>query len=119
MQSSRAPGADLNSLKTFYVQRLPSDTRGIEKLIAARLNMMGFSAVSGDTPNPPARVDAIVTYQDKWMWDMTMYMIKLDIQIHNGGTGLALASGESMRPSLERRSPEGMVEEVLGDIFKK
>ncbi len=119
MQSSKAPGTDLSMLKTFYVQRLPADTRGIEKLIAERLKMMGNTATSGDPAVPPSPVDAIVTYQDKWMWDITMYMIKLDIQVRDGKTGLVLASGESIRPSLQRKSPEGMVEEVLTNTFKK
>ena len=119
MQSSKAPGTDLSMLKTFYVQRLPADTRGIEKLIAERLKMMGNTATSSDPAVPPSPVDAIITYQDKWMWDMTMYMIKLDIQIRDGKTGLVLASGESIRPSLQRKSPEGMVEEVFTNTFKK
>ena len=119
MQSSKAPGADLGALKTFYVQRLPPDTRGIEKLIAERLKMMGYYATTGDTAAPAEPVDAVVTYQDKWMWDLTMYMIKLDIQIRDGKSGLMLASGESIRPSLQRKSPEGMVEEVLQNTFKK
>jgi hypothetical protein len=63
-------------------------------------------------------VDAVVTYQDRWMWDITMYMIKLDIQVHDGKSGAILANGEAMRPSLQRKSPEGMVEEVVGVIFK-
>ena len=119
MQSSQAPGADLSNLKTFYVQKLPADERGIEKLIADRLNMMGYSASSGAAQTPPGNVDAIVTYQDKWWWDITMYMIKLDVQIRDEKTGLVLATGESMRPSLERKSPEGMVEEVLQNTLKK
>ena len=47
-----------------------------------------------------------------------MYMIKLDIQIRDGTSGAILAKGEVMRPSLQRKSPEGMVEETLGVIFK-
>jgi len=116
--ASRAPDANLTKLKTFYVVRVPEDERGIEKLIAARLNSMGYQSASGDAPKPAAPVDAIVTYQDRWMWDITMYMIKLDIQIHDGASGAILAKGEVMRPSLQRKSPEGMVEETLGVIFK-
>jgi hypothetical protein len=116
--ASRAPDANLTKLKTFYVVRVPEDERGIEKLIAARLNSMGYQSTSGDAPKPAAPVDAIVTYQDRWMWDITMYMIKLDIQIHDGASGAILAKGEVMRPSLQRKSPEGMVEETLGVIFK-
>jgi hypothetical protein len=45
-------------------------------------------------------------------------MIKLDIQVHDGATGAVLANGEVVRPSLQRKSPEGMVEETLGVVFK-
>ena len=116
--ATRAPDANLTKIKTFYVARLPADERGIEKLIAARLTKMGYQSSSGDAPKPAEPVDAIVTYQDRWMWDITMYMIKLDIQIHDGSSGAVLAKGEVMRPSLQRKSPEGMVEETLGVIFK-
>ena len=116
--SAHAPDADLHKLKTFYVARLPADERGIEKLISTRLNVMGYQCTSGDAQTPPSRVDAIVTYQDRWMWDITMYMIKLDIQLHDGATGAVLANGEVTRPSLQRKSPEGMVEETLGVVFK-
>lgn len=116
--ATKAPDANLSKLKTFYVVRVPEDERGIEKLIAARLAAMGYQSTSGDAPKPAALVDAIVTYQDRWMWDITMYMIKLDIQIRDGASGAILAKGEVMRPSLQRKSPEGMVEETLGVIFK-
>lgn len=116
--SARAPDADLHKLKTFYVARLPADENGIEKLIAKRLAVMGYQCTAGDAQTPDSPVDAIVTYQDRWMWDITMYMIKLDIQIHDGATGAILANGEVMRPSLQRKSPEGMVEETLGVVFK-
>lgn len=116
--ATRAPDANLSKIRTLYVVRVPEDERGIEKLIAARLTKMGYQASSGDAPKPAEQVDAIVTYQDRWMWDITMYMIKLDIQIHDGTSGAILAKGEVMRPSLQRKSPEGMVEETLGAIFK-
>jgi hypothetical protein len=116
--ATRAPDVNLSKLKTFYVVRVPEDERGIEKLIAARLTKMGYQCTSGDAPKPAEPVDAIVTYQDRWMWDITMYMIKLDIQIHDGAAGAILAKGEVTRPSLQRKAPEGMVEETLGVIFK-
>lgn len=119
MQATKAPGTDLAKLKTFYVARLPADERGIEKLISTRLGTMGYQASSGAEPASATPVDAIVTYQDRWMWDLTMYMIKLSVQVRDGQSGAILANGESMRPSLQRKSPEGMVEEVLTEIFKQ
>jgi hypothetical protein len=51
VNSAKAPDADLGKLKTFYVARLPADERGIEKLIANRLKVMGYQSTSGDAPN--------------------------------------------------------------------
>ena len=85
-------------LKSFYVMRMPDDERGIEKLIATRLAALGFKSTSGDAQTPPAPVDGIVTYQDRWMWDITMYMIRLDIQVRDGSSGAILANGQVMRP---------------------
>ena len=80
---AQAPDADLHKLKTFYVVHLPVDKHGIEKLISDRLTALGYESAYGDAQTPPSRVDAIITYQDHWMWDITMYMIKLDIQVHD------------------------------------
>jgi hypothetical protein len=118
VNSSKAPDANLKRLKTFYVARLPADERGIEKLFATRLQQMGYPSTSGDAQTPPSKVDAVLTYQDRWMWDITMYMIRLDVQIRDGESGAILATGQVMRPSLQRKSPEGMVEEVLKETMK-
>ncbi len=118
VESARAPDANVHKLKSFYVVRVPEDERGIEKLIAARLEKMGLAASSGDADKPAEPVDAIVTYQDRWMWDITMYMIKLSVQLHDPQSGAVIARAEATRPSLQRKSPQGMVEEVLGELFK-
>lgn len=116
--AARAPDTDLSRLRTFYVARLPADHRGVQELISARLQQLGHQSTWGDAQTPPSPVDAVVTYQDRWMWDITMYMIRLDIQVRDGRTGAILAYGEVTRPSLQRKSPQGMVEQTLGEIFK-
>lgn len=118
LQAKRMPGADVAPLKRFYVQKLPADGRGIEQLIEKRLNQMGYVAGSGASETPSSSVDAIVTYQDKWMWDITMYMIELSIQFRDPQSRMVLATGHSMRTSLVRKDPEGMVDEVLTEMFK-
>jgi hypothetical protein len=118
LKAQKSPGADLTPLKSFYVQKLAADERGVEVLIVRRLNQMGFQAVHGAEDMPPMAVDGIVTYQDKWMWDITMYMLQLSVQVRDPKTRMVLATGESTRTSLVRKDPEGMVEEVLTEIFK-
>ena len=115
LEAKKMPGADLSPLKTVYVEKLVADERGIDQLIASQLTRMGFAVTNSVTAS---QVDAIVTYQDRWMWDITMFMVQLSIQVRDGQTKMVLANGQSWRPSLERKSPEEMVEEVLMAIFK-
>lgn len=111
------PSADLMGLETFYVAKFGPDERGIEALIAAELNAMGKTATSGAAAKPVSPVDAVVTYEDKWMWDMTMYMLELSIDLRDPETNYKFATGRSFRTSLARKKPEEMVAEVLGEIF--
>lgn len=119
LNAAHSPTADLGKAKTFYVQKLAADDRGIEQIIAKRLTQWGYQASTGATETPAAQVDAIVTYQDRWMWDITMYMLRLTVQVRDGSSGTILASAESYRPSLQRRSPEEMVEETLKAALKR
>ena len=116
---SHAPGADLGSAKTFYVQKLAADTHNIDQLFVNQLKQWGYQAATGTAEKPTVPVDAIVTYQDRWMWDITMYMLRLNVQIRDGQTGAIVASAESYRPSLERLDPPEMVKEVLQAALKR
>lgn len=111
------PNIDMANLNTFYVLRQPKDDKGIEKLIAAELQSYGKNSSYGNDSSPPEEVDAVVTYIDKWMWDITMYLLELTIEVRDPKTNYIFAKGHSYRTSLARRSPEAMVEEVLSTIF--
>ena len=116
--ASVTPGADLSTVKTLYVVRQPADQRGTENLIRDNLVKRGFTATSGpELPEPP-KVDAVVTYVDKWMWDITMYMLELTITLRNPANNFPLAVGNSFHTSFSRLTPEQMVDEVLTNIFK-
>jgi hypothetical protein len=119
MASNVAPGADLSKVKKIYVVHLAPDGRGVNRVIADQLNMMGYQATTGEASTIPEGVDATLTYQDKWMWDITMYMIQLSVQLREPKTDIALATAQSYRPSLQRKTPEGMANEVLTELFKK
>jgi hypothetical protein len=116
--ASLTPGSSLSDVKSFYVVKLPEDKNGVDELIRKKLVAMGYSTTVGPERSPPYRADAVVTYADKWMWDMTMYMIELTITLRNPASNFPMATGYSMHTSLSRKSPEEMVEEVLTNIFK-
>lgn len=116
--ASLTPGSDLSHVKSFYVVNQSADKNGVDKLIQDRLVKMGYSAKVGPEKTGPYEADAMVTYLDKWVWDMTMYMIELTITVRNPENSFPLATGNSIHTSLTRKTPEEMVDEVLTNIFK-
>jgi hypothetical protein len=113
-----SPDADISKIRTFYVVKGPSDGRGIELLIRDNLGKRGFGATAGpELPQASYQADAVVSYVDRWMWDMTMYMLELTITVRNPTSDYPLATGNSYHTSLTRKSPEEMVDEVLSNIF--
>lgn len=118
--ASKAPGADLTKYKTYYVIKRTEDDADIEKIIADQLTSRGLQAASGIAPaeGMPA-VDAVVVYDDHWMWDLTMYMTRLSIYVREVDSGMIVARAESFRPSLQRKTVKGMVQEVLTKLFEQ
>jgi hypothetical protein len=110
------PTADLSTIKSMYVTRYAPDDRGINLLITNKFKKMGYDVSTG--VGKSSDVDVIVTYIDKWVWDITMYMLELTITLRDPKTDFPLASGNSYHTSLSRKSPEDMVEEVINNIFK-
>lgn len=111
------PAANLGAIKTIHVVKIPEETAGINGLIADDLRRRGYSVTT--STDKAADVDAVVTYTDRWMWDITMYLLELTVMIREPKTEFPMASGNSMHTSLTRKSPPEMVEEVMGNIFKE
>ena len=109
------PDADLSKVKSVYVVKKPEDQRGIDELIKQNLAKRGYQVEGGHEQTPPYKTDAVVTYIDKWMWDISMYMLELTITVRNQAN-FPMASGNSLHTSLTRKSPEEMVDEVLNNI---
>jgi hypothetical protein len=115
--ASLMPGADLSKVKTMYVVKLPNDDRGVGELIQTNLSKRGYQVGIGTEKKPAQPTDAVVTYVDKWMWDITMYLLQLTITV-NDNTDFPLATGNSLHTSLTRLSPPEMVDEVVTNIIK-
>jgi hypothetical protein len=110
------PGADLGRIKSVYVVTNPKDENRLDEIIQASLAARGLKVERGTDARPPQPADAMVTYVDTWMWDMTSYLLELTITVRDVH-GYPLASGNSYRTSLARKSSSAMVDEVLGNIF--
>lgn len=115
-RATATPYKEASKLNSVFVQKLSADKHNIDQLIVDKFKSMGYKATSGTVVTSDA--DVVVTYKDKWMWDMTMYMIELTVVLREPKTDFPLASGNSYHTSLSRKSPEEMVDEVINNIFK-
>ncbi len=109
-------GTNIGSLKLMYVQQAQTDQRGVGTLIADKLRAKGVQATVG-TDAPKARVDAVVSYKDVWVWDWSHYLLDLTIVMKDPKTEQVLASGNSRHGSLTRLTPTEMVSEVIDKIY--
>lgn len=110
------PSLQWDKVKTLHVVQTQGEDGSTRKLITEKFKGAGF-AVTSD-PEPMGKPDAVVSYVDRWMWDITMYMLELTITLKDPQTNAALASGNSYHTSLTRKSPTEMVDEVVGNILK-
>lgn len=111
------PGVDMSQVNSYYVVKADTDKHDLNEIIVRQLTDRGFSASTGSGTAMPESAGTKVTYIDRWMWDITMYLLELTISISDAQTDYTLASGNSYHTSLTRKSAEEMVEEVLGNIF--
>ena len=113
-----APGADLSKIKSFYVVHQPRDKDNLHQIISDNLALKGYRSNFGPELQPETyKADAIITYIDKWMWDITLYLLELTVTVREPA-GQALAVGNSYHSSLTRLSPREMVDEVIENILK-
>jgi hypothetical protein len=113
-----SPGVDLSAVKSYYVVHQPKDTRNLHFLIRDRIVKEGLAATAGpESEKPGQQVNSIVTYVDRWMWDITLYLLELTVTFRDATNDFPLAVGKSYHTSLTRLSPEEMVEEVISNIF--
>jgi hypothetical protein len=117
LRSSKLPGADISELKTFHVVANDEDPGKVHENVRDALIEMGFEATSGPKSETPANVDALVSYDDRWFWDMGNYMIELNLIIREPDMGYPMAEGESIRTSLARKEPKEMAKEILESLF--
>lgn len=111
------PGSDLSQVKTAYVVKQPKDKQQIDGLIKANLEKRGYVVTLGPELSTPYNADVAITYVDKWMWDITLYLLELTINVRDPKSGYPLANGNALHTSLTRKTPEYMVNEVIDHIL--
>jgi len=110
------PGSRLSEMSRFYVQHQPDDKRDIHLAIQEEMMLLGLSVDAGKGP-PSDNYDAVVTYVDRYAWDVTMFCAQLTLYVRDTRTGYVTATGWSWRPSTVRKTPQGHARLILRELF--
>lgn len=118
---SIAPGyssSKISGLRSFYVRKDEENDSNLGQDIVDELTSRGYRATAGTSQNPPSKADATITYNDKWAWDITMYMLNLELQAREPGSDAIFATAKTTRTSLVRKSQREMVRETVGKLIE-
>lgn len=113
-----AAHVDLDRFRHVYVEHLLTDGRGIDELIARELRQRGYQASAGPLQLMPGDTEIIVSYSDRWTFDFTEYLLRIEMQVHTNHTGRLIAEGYFERPSVTGNAPVEMIDHVLDKLFK-
>ena len=92
-ESARSEGA------VFWVENHGADNRNLEQIIATALQSRGLQASGGQQNARPADFDFLVTYADRWSWDMRTFLMKITIKVEDTTSGQIVATSESHQDS--------------------
>jgi len=117
VSSWKDPKVQLQQRKQFYVESELADGHNLHVTIAEDLRAMGYNATSGFLTMMPKDADTIVSFQSRWTWDFSTYLIELDMQIRDAKTGKILATVSHHRPGVGGTSTEVLLKRVLTEII--
>jgi len=104
---------------SYFVQRHDKDTRDLASTIAKSMQARGLNVTAGTAAERPAEAAYVVTYVDKWMWDMRMYLYDLRIELRDARDQSILGYGQSMQSSLKAmgQTHEDVINRALDQLF--
>lgn len=109
-------------IRTAALSPLAGNSPEVDSYVSDALLSQGVSTAP---PLPAgtrksADVDAVVTYQDVWRWDMAMYLKSISISLYDGKTGSLLVTGkwtDSLFHAWHRG--ESVSKELIAEMFSK
>ncbi len=119
MSTHVEPKVDLKQYKHLYVEHRLADGRGLDALMAKELQSLGYDAAYGPVTLMPKESQIIISYEDRWTWDFTSYMIELDVTLRDARSGKYLGYGRYSNPTFRGNSSDDMIHKVLVPLFKR
>jgi len=105
--------------KRIYVESRLSDNHRLDEQIANELKSYGVDATFGVSTMRPEKVDAIVTYEDRWQWDFKDYLIDMQIDLRETRGNKPIATGHYHQAGITTKTSVEVIHLILSPLFKK
>ena len=112
-----ASDVNLSKQSNYYIVFSSRDEHALHELLRENMALRGYSVSSGFEDRMPEDTDYMLKYGSQWQWDITWYLLNLDVKVYHPDTKLLAASAHSQRTSLVRKPPEEVVVEALDQLF--
>lgn len=112
-------GGARESGAVFYVAGHDQDQRNLHEIVARAMAARGLQVSAGPSAQRPASARFVVTYEDRWNWDMRMYLKKIVIRVHDAQTGALLGESEMHQGSLSAMGDkyEDIIKQATDALF--
>ena len=95
-----------------------NSSRDIDAYLRNGFAKRGYLATSGPKAEMPADAQFYVTYVDRWTWDMAMYLVSLDVTMHDAKSGTVVNSSRYKNGFLHTfPSPSGKSDELVARLL--
>ncbi|WP_152454007.1 hypothetical protein [Microbulbifer sp. THAF38] len=110
------PGESIDRNLVYMVEKSAIDERGLDEIISRQLKKKGLKVYTEST-DTSKDYDVKIVYGGQWQWDVTWYLLNVDIRFYEKESSLLLASAYSQRTSLVRKKPSEIVNEAISALF--
>ena len=102
----------------IYVVKPADSDRDIEKFVSDAFMRRGYHVSTGPQAQMPSSTSHYVTFVDRWYWDMSMYLVSLDIILHDRKAGNVIGAGSYRNATFHGfPSPSGTADSIVGQIL--
>ena len=113
-----ATNVDLSHFARIYVEHRLTDGRGVDQAIVSGLRHLGYNATFGPPIMMPRDTELIIRYEDEWNFDLTTYMISINLEVRGAKQDKLLAEARYYRPSITGDKPSDLIDRILAKLFK-
>lgn len=116
----QAPSVNIPAGASVHVVKHESSSRDIDKYLRDAFAKRGYKASSGTKAEMPAASQFYVTYVDRWYWDIAMYLVSLEVALHDAKTNAVVNSGRYKNSYFHTfPSPSGKSDELVARLLGK